>query len=121
ERGCYLHADWHDGVLYLTAHLVNQHWGHFTTDNNVNLIGGNHRQRVHEVVAVHTHRRPLLAVNPVIPVHIQGVLTVGRVSGVVSTYLGANGRGVWVKGDVSTRANGGEFSRSEDHAYEIQS
>ena len=95
--------------MYLTAHLVNQHWGHFITDDHIDLIGGNHGQRVHEVVAVQTYRRPLLAVNPVIPVHTQGVFTVGRVSGVVSTYFGVNGCGVWVKGDVSTRANGGEF------------
>src|SRR5699024_11809047 len=85
-----------------------------------NLIGGNHRQRVHEVVAVQTYRRPLLAVNPVIPVHTQSVLTVGRVSGVVSTYLGANGRGVWVKGDVSTRANGGEFFNERGDLVGVQ-
>src|SRR5699024_9635907 len=35
--------------------------------------------------------------------------TVGRVDGVVSTRFGVNGCGTWVKGDVSGRANGGEF------------
>src|SRR5699024_7006608 len=47
-------------------------------------------------------------------------LTVGRVSGVVSTYLGANGRGVWVKGDVSTWANGGEFFNERGDLVGVQ-